>query len=199
MARSFSIVGFPPNYDEKTKNLNLKEIGRTDKKEYFYDDGYCFKIYQDQKTKMIYEEFEAGCPWDGGPCLYLGLREKESQKVVSSWTQSQMGFCDDDVKLPEGIDESLFKGFITQYDLENLKGYCPLYCQIFKDRIELYQDVDGTSNPDRIYLCVETTEGETVRDWLSQQNFKIEEFVKTSLQDLRKAYKQIHEEYFPKN
>lgn len=195
MARSFGVVGFPPDFKKKTSHLKLEEIGKTESKEYFYDQGYAFKIYKDQSGE-VYEEFEAGCPWDGGPSLYLGLRKQKTKDVVCTWTPSQMGFSED-VELPEGVSEKDLQGFITEYDLPLIKGYCPLYCQIHEDFIELYQDVEGKCNPDHLYLKIQTKEGSKVRDWLSQQCFKIEEFTgsNVTITELREGYRDIYNQY----
>jgi hypothetical protein len=194
MSRSFGLVGFAPNFQEKTKDLKLKQVGATPFKEYFYSEGYAFKIYEDENTKVRYEEFEAGCPWSSGPELYLGLRREDNKEVISTWTKSQMGFCED-VELPKNLDPKTFSVFIQEYDLPRLKGYCPLYIEISEHKVKIYQDTEGTSNPDKIFMEIETESGETLRDWLSQQGLSVEET--TNMDELREGYRQIHCQFYP--
>jgi hypothetical protein len=178
MARSFSLMGLPKEFNNLQKILGLKEVGQKPFKEYFYSDGYEFKIYQDQKGQ-IYEEFEAGCPWDGGPILFLGLKKINTGEIVCSWTASQMGFTEQ-IEVPEQYHWSLtevFKEFVQEENEEKVKGYCPLYVYLSDKQIDIYQSRTiqfPRVNTFKINLD-EPIHGSLIRDFLTQEGYSVEE------------------------
>lgn len=89
MSRSFSMAGHCPRFENKIKDLGLKNVGQRDFKEYFYCDGYAFQVFKD-KNGNEYEEFEVACPWASGPVLYLGLKRTKDGKVICTWTNKEI-------------------------------------------------------------------------------------------------------------
>lgn len=175
MSRCLSIVGLPKEFKKIQLDLNLKVCAVGELKEYFYSDGYAFKEYIDDRGN-VYEEFEAGCPWSGGPDLYLGLRKKDTKEVVCSWTNSQMGFSED-IELPEGylVDESLF---IKEETGPMAFGYCALMVRIKDDKITLYQNQSRNEHKETILEIPlkKKEDGPVIRDWLTQQGYSVGEY-----------------------
>lgn len=196
MSRSFSIAGLPKEFAVISKKLKLKVVGKQSFKEYFYSDGYEFKVYQDPNG-IRYEEFEAGCPWNGGPELFLGLRNCSTKEIICSWTPSQMGFSEE-VYLPEQYTEELSKVhslFVTEENEEFVKGYCPLYVHISDSSIDIFQS--RTSKFPKVDVLTvkirNSSDGGTIRDWLTQEGFSMEE-LSVSAQE----YIRSREEYLSK-
>lgn len=176
MSRSFGSMGLPRNFPDLQRELGLRHVSEGEFKEYFYSEGYAFKIYEDNRGQE-YEEYECGCPWDGGPTLYLGLRKRDTKEIVLAWTPSQMGFYEQ-VELPEAYDPRLRDGFIEEYNLPLVKGYCPLYVELGPEKLCLYQDVEHTGSPDHIYReidLIRSEDGPVILDWLRQQGLSVEE------------------------
>ena len=178
MSRSFSLVGLPRQFKELSQTLNLKVVDCLPFKEYFHSDGYECKVYLGNNG-IRYEEFEAGCPWNGGPELYLGLRNSDTKEVVCTWTESQMGFSED-IDLPKIYEPEISKVktlFVKEENSEWVKGYCALYVHLKKDSIDLFQS--RTSKfPDVEVLTImiqKESDGDTIRDFLVQEGYSIEE------------------------
>lgn len=178
MSRSFSLVGLPSEAKNLFTSLELKKIGQQEFKEYFYSDGYSFKVYED-KNGVQYEEFEAGCPWAGGPELFLGLREINTKKVVCTWTKSQMGF-QEDVELPREYDLALLEAlqkFVTEENTPTVQGHCPLYVHIREGEVDLFQSLlsEYPSIRTQTIKTVKRSHGETIRDYMTQKGYSVEE------------------------
>lgn len=177
MSRSFSLAGLPKSAYEFIKNQNLRVIGEHEFKEHFYSDGYACKIYEDTNGQ-IFEEFEAGTPWDGGPTLYLGLKNKTTGIVVSTWTQSQMGFSEEIIlnDFQKNIIDQLVNKFVTKEDTPNVKGETTLYVSLENTKAYFWQDLISEYPNYRYYeLTLTPHDFMTIRDYLSQLNYHVHE------------------------
>ena len=175
MSRCFEFMGLPSEFEVFQKEHKLKQIGSLEFKEYFYSDGYALKIYEDKNGEK-YEEFECGCPWNGGPQLFLGLK-KQNGEIVLKWSNSRMGLHED-VTLPEAYNKKIMDGFVLEYNLPLVQGYCPLYVEKSEHKLCLYQDVNHAGDPDQLYREIELNQpqdGDIIIDWLYQQGFSVEE------------------------
>lgn len=176
MSRSFSNRGLPKSFEGIKEALGLKVSLTKEKVEYFYSEGYAFKEYTD-KNGVVYEEFEAGCPWASGPELFLGLRQKDNKKEICSWTQSQMGFSEK-VKLPSGYNPQKILGeFIKEETGPNAFGYCPLYVSLTDTKITITQRRSNNhyENDVRVFDLIKIEDGPIIRDWLTQKRFSVVE------------------------
>lgn len=196
MSRSFSLAGLPKEAKNIFSSLELKKIGEQEFKEYFYSDGYSFKVYED-KNGVQYEEFEAGCPWASGPELFLGLREMSTKRVVCTWTKSQMGFSED-VDVPEVYQVAILEAqqkFVTEENTENVRGYCPLYVNIRDGEMDLFQSL-LSEYPDLRNQTIKVASkehGETIRDYMTQRGYSVEELSVTAKEYLDSRMKYLKE------
>lgn len=177
MSRSFSVIGLPKGFKSFKEKKGLTQVSESSFKEHFYSEGYALKVYED-KDKNQYEEFECGTSWQSGPELYLGLREKETGKVIFSWTESQMGF-EEEIIL-EGYNlaiKNVDDLFIKEENEERVKGYCGLTVEVKNLEVILSQQ-QSRNNYKRLTFAVplkKEEDGPKFRDLLSQKGYRVEE------------------------